>query len=88
METLQKAVGSFWTTEEIDLTKDHDDWEKLSPDEKYFLENVLAFFAGSDGIVAENLGEMFYREVQIPKQNVFMVFKLPWRIFMLKHILY
>ena len=72
----KKAVGSFWTTEEVDLTKDHDDWEKLSPDEKYFLENVLAFFAGSDGIVAENLGEMFYREVEIPEAKCFYGFQI------------
>ena len=50
----KKAVASFWTVEEISFS-DLDDWEKLSDNEKTFLENTLAFFAASDGIVNENL---------------------------------
>ena len=37
-------------SEEVDLSKDANDWEKLSDNEKHFIENILAFFAGSDGI--------------------------------------
>jgi ribonucleotide reductase beta subunit family protein with ferritin-like domain len=37
----KKAVGSFWTTEEIDFSKDKEDWEKLDKDEQYFITNVL-----------------------------------------------
>ena len=72
----KKAAASFWTSEEIDLTKDHEDWENLTDDERYFLENVLAFFAGSDGIVAENLGEMFYREIEIPEAKCFYGYQI------------
>ena len=64
-EMYKKAVASFWTPEEIDLEKDLTDFNKLSDDERYFIENVLAFFAASDGIVNENLGERFLNEVQI-----------------------
>lgn len=51
----KKAEASFWTAEEIDLSKDVAHWEKLKDDEKHFISHVLAFFAASDGIVNENL---------------------------------
>jgi len=70
-EMYKKALGLFWTAEEVDLSKDYGDWEKLSENEQYFLEHVLAFFAGSDGIVVENLGERFLRDVSIPEAKCF-----------------
>lgn len=42
-------------------------WEKLSDDERHFILHVLAFFAASDGIVLENLGARFLKEVQVPE---------------------
>lgn len=51
----KKAEASFWTAEEVDLSKDLMHWEKLKPEEKHFISHVLAFFAASDGIVNENL---------------------------------
>ena len=59
----KQAVASFWTPEEIPFSKDVEDWEKLTADEKHFIKQVLAFFAGSDGIVQENLASRFQREV-------------------------
>lgn len=57
----------FWSPEEVDFSKDHNDWVKLNENEKHFIKNVLAFFAGSDGIVMENLAQRFSNEVQIPE---------------------
>jgi hypothetical protein len=54
-------------TEEVDLQDDMKHWEKLTPDEKHFISHVLAFFAASDGIVLENLGVRFMKEIQIPE---------------------
>uniref|UniRef100_A0ABI7Z0F2 Uncharacterized protein n=1 Tax=Felis catus TaxID=9685 RepID=A0ABI7Z0F2_FELCA len=51
----KKAQASFWTAEEVDLSKDLPHWNKLKSDEKYFISHILAFFAASDGIVNENL---------------------------------
>ena len=40
----KKSVASFWTAEEIDLSKDFDDWEnKMNKDERFFISRVLAF---------------------------------------------
>ena len=72
----KEAMASFWTPEEIDLEKDLSDWNKLNEDERHFIENVLAFFAASDGIVNENLGERFYNEVQIQEAKFFYGFQI------------
>ena len=55
----KKAVASFWTVEEVDLSSDMRDWIKLSVDEQHFIKHILAFFASSDGIVLENLAGRF-----------------------------
>jgi len=72
----KKAVASFWTVEEVDLSKDMDDWEKLKSNEQHFIKHVLAFFAASDGIVNENLVERFGQEVQIPEARSFYGFQI------------
>merc|ERR1712083_655501 len=72
----KKAQASFWTAKEVDLSWDLRDWEKLSDNEKYFIKNVLAFFAASDGIVNENLVEHFMSEVQIPEARCFYGFQI------------
>ena len=51
----KKHVASFWTVEEIDFSRDKNDWDnKLNSDERHFLSNILAFFAQSDYIVNIN----------------------------------
>lgn len=72
----KKQVDSFWRPEEIDLSKDLNDWASLNPDEKYFISMVLAFFAASDGIVMENLALRFYNDVPIPEVRAFYSFQM------------
>lgn len=67
----KKAVGSFWTVEEIDLAADLKDWDKLTDDERHFIKMVLAFFAASDGIVMENIDMNFSKDVQIAEARSF-----------------
>ena len=66
-EEYKRQQRSIWTAEELDYSADLGDWKELSDDERYFIENILAFFAGSDGIVLENLVQNFCNEVQIPE---------------------
>ena len=75
-QMYKKAEASFWTVEEVDLSKDPSDWEKLTDDERYFISHVLAFFAASDGIVNENLVERFSQEVQITEARCFYGFQI------------
>ncbi len=68
----KQHMAVFWTPEEIDLSKDIKDWtEKLNDNERYFIKNILGFFAGSDGIVMENLATRFMREVQWAEAKFF-----------------
>ena len=72
----QKQVDCFWRPEEIDLSKDLDNWESLNQDEKYFISMILAFFAASDGIVLENLASRFMRDVQLSEARAFYGFQI------------
>lgn len=66
-EFYKKQKIAFWTAEEIDFSADLNDWEQLDSNEKFLIENVLAFFAGSDGIVFENINNNFAEEIHIPE---------------------
>jgi ribonucleotide reductase beta subunit family protein with ferritin-like domain len=66
----KKAEASFWTTEEIDLSANTTDWNRLSPTEQHFITHFLAFFAASDGIANENLSSNFATEVTSPEAQV------------------
>merc|ERR1719298_290992 len=72
----KKHEASFWTAEEIDLSQDNKDWDNLTDNERYFIKHVLAFFAASDGIVAENLLTQFSTELQIPEARAFYGFQI------------
>jgi ribonucleoside-diphosphate reductase beta chain len=72
----KQAEAGFWTAEEIDLSHDQKDWERLNDGERHFVKHVLAFFAASDGIVNENLAINFVREVQIPEARCFYGFQI------------
>ena len=61
----------LWVSSEIDYAADLKDFISLTPDEKYFIEHVLAFFAGADGIVMENIDINFSSEVQISEARGF-----------------
>lgn len=60
----KKQQSSFWRAEEVDLSGDMRDWEKLNENEQYFIKNILAFFAGSDGIVNWNIGDRFKEDIK------------------------
>jgi len=74
-EYYKKAVACFWTEEEVNLAGDLKDWYALSKEERWFLIHIIAFFAGADGIVTENISMRFYNEVQIPEARLFYGFQ-------------
>jgi len=75
-KSYKQQMDCFWRTEEIDLSKDMAHWETLTNKEKYFIKMILAFFAASDGIVIENLGQRFMSEVQISEARAAYGFQL------------
>lgn len=62
--SYKDQLATFWTLEELDLSKDKDDFEKkLNSNEQYFVKHIMAYFAASDGIVAENLNLNFLNKI-------------------------
>ena len=74
-DAYKQHLKCFWTPEEIDFSADKNDWLTLKDDERHFIEHILAFFAGSDGIVLENLLDNFSTEVQWPEARCFYAFQ-------------
>jgi len=75
-KSYKKQMDCFWRAEEIDFSKDRKHWETLSDNERYFIKMILAFFAASDGIVLENLGQRFMVDVQLPEARAAYGFQL------------
>lgn len=71
-DLYKRALASFWVAESIDLASDYSNFVLLKEDEKNFLLKVLAFFAGSDGIVLENAVCRFYNEVKQAETRLFI----------------
>ena len=75
-QLYKKAQMSNWTAEEVDLSKDAVDWEeKLTVNERRFIKYILAFFAGSDGIVFENINNNFADEVMSTEARSFYAYQ-------------
>ena len=71
-----EARSSYWVADEISFAQDLIDYEKLLPEEKYFINHVLAFFAASDGIVTMNLAANFLVKVPHATVNAFYGFQI------------
>lgn len=71
----KKAIASFWTSDEISLRDDVENFGSLSTDERYFITHILAFFASSDGIVNENLMKNFMQQVTLQESQLFWAYQ-------------
>ena len=72
----KKQMDCFWRAEELDLSKDIKHWPTLTVKEQHFVKHILAFFAASDGIVLENLGQRFMNEVQLSEARAAYGFQI------------
>lgn len=70
-QMYKKLITVRWIVEEVDLSKDVRDFEALSDNERHFIKRILGFFAGSDGIINDNLVANFSNDVQIPEAKAF-----------------
>ena len=75
-QMYKRQVDCFWRAEEVDLSKDLNDWKRLNVDEQQFIKMVLAFFAASDGLVLENLAGRFMGDVQLSEARAFYGFQI------------
>ena len=75
-QMYKKQIDCFWRVEEVDLSKDMTSWDSLTEQEQYFIKMVIAFFAGSDGIVNENLAARFMSDVKCSEARAFYGFQI------------
>ncbi len=68
-QMYKKAESQTWIAEEVDLSKDR--FDELTDNEKFYLKNILAFFAISDGLVIDNIATNFLNEVDILEAQYF-----------------
>ena len=76
-------LSSHWVAQEIDLSKDVNDWNSLCDDERHYIKNGLAFFASSDFIINESqkkdseeikiLEYQFFNDDKISRENIHCV---------------
>jgi len=70
-------ISTFWTAEEVDLAEDVIDWNnKLTDQERYYLEMILGFFAMSDFIVNENLAKNFISQITTKELQMYYRFQM------------
>jgi ribonucleotide reductase beta subunit family protein with ferritin-like domain len=69
-KAYKEQQAAIWNAEEIDFSKDYEDYCKLNNNEQHFIKMVLAFFAASDSIVNMNIGERFSKDVQIIEAKI------------------
>jgi ribonucleotide reductase beta subunit family protein with ferritin-like domain len=63
-KSYQDQLKLIWFATDIDFTKDKNDWIKLDKAEQTYIKSILAFFAKSDILVAENIEENFKKDVK------------------------
>lgn len=58
----KNQVKAFWTTEEVDFSKDYNEFEKLDEDKQHSIKMILSFFSNSDGLVNYNIQKNFLND--------------------------
>lgn len=67
----KQALAQFWVAESCDLANDYTAFARLKEGEQRFLLRILSFFAGSDGVVLENIVTNLYCSVAQSEVRLF-----------------
>ena len=70
-QIFKKQQQVLWTTEEIDFARDAQDFDSLNEHEQHFILTIIAFFAGSDMLIMDNIMEQFMAEIEIAEAKAF-----------------
>ena len=71
-EMYKDAIKNTWTVEEVNLSHDIVDLQKLSPAESHLIKRLVAFFATGDCIVANNLVLNLYKHINSPEARMYL----------------
>jgi ribonucleoside-diphosphate reductase beta chain len=75
-ELYKIQQSSFWMAEEIDFTKDYDDFIKLNKDEQHVIKLILAFFSNFDFIVNLNIDKNLISKITINEAKITYQFQV------------
>ncbi len=64
---IEKHLSFFWRPEEVDVSKDRADWQKLSPSEKHIFISNLKYQTLLDSMAARSVNAVFLPLVSIPE---------------------
>lgn len=72
-EMYKDVIKNTWTVDEVDFTTDVTDLKsKLSKEEKFLIQRLVAFFATGDSIVGNNLVLNYYKHVNSPEARLYL----------------
>ena len=72
-EMYKDAIKNTWTVDEVDFTTDVTDLKsKLSKEEQFLIQRLVAFFATGDSIVGNNLVLNYYKHVNSPEARLYL----------------
>ncbi|GAB4819391.1 hypothetical protein N2152v2_006437 [Parachlorella kessleri] len=72
---FKKTETTFWTAEDVDLSRDPADWHSLSEAQRATLSSCLAFLLTADSLLLENLVLRFLVDVEQPEARAFYSFQ-------------
>jgi ribonucleotide reductase beta subunit family protein with ferritin-like domain len=71
----KKQLACLWLVEEIDLSKDREQFARLTADEQRFVKHIVVFFSGADAVVSLHIMERFVQEVQVLEAQSAYIFQ-------------
>jgi ribonucleoside-diphosphate reductase beta chain len=72
-EMYRNAIKNTWTVEEVEFSTDITDLQrKMSTQEKYLINRLVAFFATGDSIVGNNLVINLYKHINSPEARLYL----------------
>src|SRR3954454_11693291 len=72
-EMYKNAIKNTWTVEEVDFNSDLVDLQrKVSPQERFLISRLVAFFATGDSIVGNNLVLNLYKHINSPEARLYL----------------
>jgi ribonucleoside-diphosphate reductase beta chain len=72
-EMYKNAIKNTWTVDEVDFNSDLIDLQrKVSPQERFLISRLVAFFATGDSIVGNNLVLNLYKHINAPEARLYL----------------
>lgn len=69
---IEKQISFFWRPEEVDISKDRMDWQKLTPSEQHIFISNLKYQTLLDSIAARSVNVTFLPIVSLPEMETWI----------------